>query len=271
MGRDIYKPYFSHDIYARQDAKIKNMLLHFRKESNLKAQAAVCIYWYIVEDMHKDDYKISDLEAYADDYRCDIDFLKSILEDFDLFRIENDCYISDRVLRNIEEQSEKSKKSKAAANKRWNKKNKEESKLAPDLRLLEQEEFIQGAEEPDEDFNKFWELCPNKIDKYKTRTQYRCIITEGIATAEEIANGMKRYKDHVTSNELEPRYIISPLKWLLSRKWSDTYPDKPHKKSILEKIEELERQEELEKQKELEIQEELEKQKELENEQDGIY
>ena len=31
------------------------------------------------------------------------DFLKSILEDFDLFRIENGCYISDRVLRNIED------------------------------------------------------------------------------------------------------------------------------------------------------------------------
>lgn len=119
MTRTLYKTYFSHDIYARQDRKIKNLLLHFRKESEDKARSALCVYWWIVEDMHADDYKVSDLEVYADDYRCDIDFLKTILNDFDLFRIENDCYISDRVLRNIEEMKEKAEKAKRAASKRW--------------------------------------------------------------------------------------------------------------------------------------------------------
>ena len=88
-NRNIYRSYFSHDVFARQDAKIKNLLLHFRKESNLKAQAAVCIYWWVIEDMHADDYPIDKLDVFADDYRCDVDFLKSILEDFDLFRIED--------------------------------------------------------------------------------------------------------------------------------------------------------------------------------------
>lgn len=119
MARTLYKTYFSHDIYARQDRKIKNLLLHFRKESEDKARSALCVYWWIVEDMHADDYKVSDLEVYADDYRCDIDFLKTILNDFDLFRVENDCYISDRVLRNIEEMKEKAEKAKRAASKRW--------------------------------------------------------------------------------------------------------------------------------------------------------
>lgn len=122
MKRNLFKTYFSHDIYSRQDPKIKNLLAHFRKISNEKALAAVCIYWWIIEDMHADDYKISDIEAYADDYRCDIDFLKSILEDFELFHQENGCYISDRVLRNIAEQEEKSEKAKEKANKRWKKK-----------------------------------------------------------------------------------------------------------------------------------------------------
>lgn len=129
MSRNIYKTYFSHDIYSRQDPKIKKMLVHFRKESNEKAQAAVCLFWWIIEDMHADDYKIADLETYADDYRCDIDFLKSILEDFDLFRKEDDCYISDRVLRNIAEQEEKALKARDKANKRWKKK---EGEALPD-------------------------------------------------------------------------------------------------------------------------------------------
>ena len=119
MSRTLYKTYFSHDIYARQDRKIKNLLLHFRKESEEKAKSALCVYWWIVEDMHADDFKVSDLEVYADDYRCDIDFLKTILNDFELFKIENDCYISDRVLRNVEEMEEKAEKAKRAASKRW--------------------------------------------------------------------------------------------------------------------------------------------------------
>ena len=126
MTKKIYKEtYFQHDRYARQDPKIKSMLVHFRKESEQKAQAAVCIYWWIVEDMHTDDYPISKLEVFADDYRCDVEFLKSILEDFELFHIENGCYVSNRVLRNLKEQEEKSEKARRSAQKRWGKNKKD--------------------------------------------------------------------------------------------------------------------------------------------------
>lgn len=129
MSKKNYKdPYFQHDRYARQDPKIKAMLVHFRKESETKAQAAVCIYWWIIEDMHTDDYPISKLDVFADDYRCDADFLKSILEDFELFRMEDDCYVSDRVLRNLKEQQEKSEKARNKANKRWKNKGEETPK-----------------------------------------------------------------------------------------------------------------------------------------------
>jgi len=122
MSKKNYKEtYFQHDRYARQDPKIKSMLVHFRQISEDKAKAAVCIFWWIIEDMHIDDYPINKLDVFADDYRCDVNFLKSILEDFDLFRIQNDCYVSDRVLRNLKEQEEKSEKARAKAAKRWNK------------------------------------------------------------------------------------------------------------------------------------------------------
>ena len=56
MSKKNYKEtYFQHDRYARQDPKIKSMLVHFRKESEDKAKAAVCVFWWIVEDMHIDD------------------------------------------------------------------------------------------------------------------------------------------------------------------------------------------------------------------------
>ncbi len=135
MSKKNYKEtYFQHDRYARQDPKIKSMLVHFRKESEDKAKAAVCVFWWIVEDMHIDDYPIDKLDVFADDYRCDVDFLKSILEDFDLFRIEDGCYVSDRVLKNLKEQEEKSEKARAKAQKRWKKK---EEDAATDEAALE--------------------------------------------------------------------------------------------------------------------------------------
>jgi hypothetical protein len=120
MAKKIYKEtYFQHDRYARQDPKIKNLLAHFRKDSEDRAKSAVLIYWWIIEDMHIDDYPVDKIEAFADDYRCEVDFLRSILEDFELFRVENGFYISDRVLRNMEQQGNKLKQRQTAASSRW--------------------------------------------------------------------------------------------------------------------------------------------------------
>lgn len=137
MSKINYKEtYFQHDRYARQDAKIKAMLQYFRKISEDKAKAAVCVFWWIVEDMHIDSYPIEKIEVFADDYRCDVKFLKSILEDFKLFRIENNCYVSDRVLRNIQIQKEKSEKARKAILKRW--KNQREVKETIDFDFVNQ-------------------------------------------------------------------------------------------------------------------------------------
>ena len=120
MAKKNYQDtYFQHDRYARRDSKIKALLTHFRKESEEKAKAAICIFWWIVEDMHLDDYPVDKLDVFADDYRCDVDFLRSILNDFNLFRIENNCYVSDRVLRNLEEQAKKAEQKSIAANTKW--------------------------------------------------------------------------------------------------------------------------------------------------------
>ena len=143
MSKKIYKEtYFQHDRYARQDPKIKSLLVHFRKISEEKAQAACCIFWWIVEDMHTDDYPISKLDVFADDYRCDVEFLKSILEDFDLFRIEGDCYVSDRVLKNLREQEEKSEKARKSIEKRWKNKGHKPQEEPKEEPLVIDEELV---------------------------------------------------------------------------------------------------------------------------------
>ena len=143
MTKKIYKEtYFQHDRYARQDAKIKGMLSHFRKESEEKAKAAVCVFWWIVEDMHTDDYPVNKLEVFADDYRCSVEFLKSILENFELFHIENDCYVSNRVLRNLKEQEEKSEKARKSVQKRCDKYKKASSTGDEENQPLEYDEEL---------------------------------------------------------------------------------------------------------------------------------
>jgi len=147
MSRKIYKPYCSHDYNARVDSKIKDMFYKFRytesesianfiekikKDEHLLGQvsawAAYGIFWGIVENMHQDDFKDSKLKMYADDFRIDANLLEIVLKEFNLFRLEDENYISDRVLRNIQEQEAKSEKARQSANKKHSKKPADEPK-----------------------------------------------------------------------------------------------------------------------------------------------
>ncbi|MEI8128003.1 MAG: hypothetical protein WCG95_00165 [bacterium] len=140
MSRKIYKPYFSHDLNARVDSKMKNMFFELRKEDPKIAWAAYGLYWSIVEYMHQEDFRVDKLEMYADDLRVDMDFLKSVLHDFDFFQIIDGCYISNRVVRNIQEQEDKSKKASKSASKRDYKKKDDEQ--VPEMEITSDDVFV---------------------------------------------------------------------------------------------------------------------------------
>lgn len=247
MTKKIYKEtYFQHDRYARQDPKIKSMLVHFRKESEQKAQAAVCLYWWIVEDMHTDDYPINKLEVFADDYRCDVNFLKSILEDFDLFHKENDCYISNRVLRNLKEQEEKSEKARRSAQKRWSK-NKKDTPVEDEEKQLPEydEELVLSIIRI---FNK--EFKKSQIVSKENKTKIFKIHTENNLSIEDwnnIFSNARRGWDIGERKNVKPN-----LKTILTE-WdsfaSDDYFLAPDREAAAEKKEQEEaakRQEEIE-------------------------
>lgn len=160
------KTYFSHDVYARQDPKIKRLLAHFRKENDDKARSALCLYWWIIEDMHAEDYEVCNLEAYADDYRCDVEFLKAVLEDFELFRTDDGCYVSDRVIRNFQEQAEKSKKNKEKVEKRWENHRKKQGEAQAELHQEINEELVaQVIQEFNEKFKKSYAVSDDNRKK----------------------------------------------------------------------------------------------------------
>lgn len=129
------KPYFSHDIAAKNDEKIIRLIFDFRKnkkdfsESTLQelvSHAAYAIYWEIIEYMHENTLKVDELEMLSDTLRVDVEILEKILNDYELFKIKDGAYISERVLRNLKLQEEKSEKARQSANKRHSRTKKDE-------------------------------------------------------------------------------------------------------------------------------------------------
>lgn len=124
----IISPYIKHDENASQDGKILRLLLNFRKLSKEMSReelesfvslGAYGIFWRILEYMHADRFMTDDVEMFADNLRIDPKFISIILNDFELFRLDNGEYISDRLKRDLENQETKKKSAAEAINIRW--------------------------------------------------------------------------------------------------------------------------------------------------------
>lgn len=121
--------YFPHDIEASTDEKFTEMNYYFRrvKENNLEnlinkyllPLAAYGLYWKTIEHLHKHTIQVDKLHYLADEWRIDEEFFQIVLEKFNLFEIQENEYISKRVLKNLEEQKKRSQAAKDRANQRW--------------------------------------------------------------------------------------------------------------------------------------------------------
>ena len=107
---EIKEPYFSHDIGTRTSKEIILIIEDLGFEG-------YGLFWAIVEFMHRNELKVGE-----ERFICGKNYeakIKSILNDYGLFHIEDDYYISNRIIRNIEEQQEKSKAGRTAVETRW--------------------------------------------------------------------------------------------------------------------------------------------------------
>jgi uncharacterized protein YdaU (DUF1376 family) len=109
------KTYFNHDSNARNDLK----LIKLRSAGGFEFYG---IYFAILELLFTEENKIcvSQYDILAYGLQCDANKLKVVIEDFDLFVIEDGCFYSRRLNDHIEEINTKSIKAKENANKRWN-------------------------------------------------------------------------------------------------------------------------------------------------------
>ena len=109
------KTYFNHDSSAFQDYRIIKM----RAKLGMEAYG---VFWAVLELLFTEENKlcIDDYDSLAFGLQCDPIVLKHVIEDFDLFVIEDGCFYSRRLNKHIEEINSKSIKAKENASKRWN-------------------------------------------------------------------------------------------------------------------------------------------------------
>ena len=105
--------YFSHDYNARLDEKIKTLI---RKHG----MTGYGIYWAIVEDLYNNANALrKDYEGIAYELRSNVDIVKSVINDFELFVFDDDFFGSKSVERRLIERIAKSNSASKAANIRW--------------------------------------------------------------------------------------------------------------------------------------------------------
>lgn len=112
----IIRPFFSHDYTPLEDKNLLKLFITMGAEG-------YGIYWLIVEFMHQNTFIVGEEELLAFKFRVDVEKIKRVMNEFQLFRIEeretDSVYISDRILRNLNYVEQKNEDKKQAANVRW--------------------------------------------------------------------------------------------------------------------------------------------------------
>ena len=109
------KTYLQHQSNSFTDIKIIKM----RSKLGIESYG---IFWALLELLFNEENKlcVDDYSVLAFSLQCDADKLKSVIEDFDLFVIEDGCFYSKRLNDHIDTINNKSAKAKESASKRWN-------------------------------------------------------------------------------------------------------------------------------------------------------
>ena len=80
MSKETF--YFSHDYNARNDMKIKKLII-------MHGYEGYGLFWSLIEDLYQNDNAmLLDYECIAYDLRTSTYIIESIVNDFDLFEVE---------------------------------------------------------------------------------------------------------------------------------------------------------------------------------------
>jgi len=232
--KDTY--YFSHDYNARNDPKLQKVLMKL-------GQAGKGLYWDLVEMLFEEGgyLMLSECDSYAFALRSDSVCIHSLLNDFDLFKQDEERFWSESVLRRLNKRYEKSEKAAQSANKRWSNAN----ALKNDANALRQEcegnaikerkgkeikvkpTIPAEAKAPSKHelflilFNKLANRKFKGLDS-KTKTQFDKLIKAGYNSEDfklSVANGYKDSASWMKPQLFTPEYITRETNFLKYLNW----------------------------------------------------
>lgn len=160
------KEYFSHDLNARNDRKMIRLSMRHGMEG-------IGIYWCIVEMMYEEQGRLmqNECERIAFELRTNCEKVQSVLQDFDLFYADENCWYSASVNKRIEAQIQISNGAKKAAQTRWDK-YRNQSVTEPNASAMRShtnrnanKEKKKKEKESKENINTAPEMLPARIEK----------------------------------------------------------------------------------------------------------
>lgn len=111
MSKETF--YFSHDYNARGDRKLVNVIMKH-------GMIGIGIYWCLIEMLYEEEgYLPNEYDRISFELRTDKNVIQSIINDFDLFKTDDENFWSESVLERLRKRCEKSEKTRESINKRW--------------------------------------------------------------------------------------------------------------------------------------------------------
>lgn len=186
--KNIY--YFSHDINARNDLRLQELVMNMGYEG-------LGYYWCLVEMLYEQEGKIelSKCDGIAFGMRTDCDKIKQLIDI--VFEKDSTHFWSNSVLSRIKMQKDKSKKAKESAQKRWDIEPKKRNAVAIEGNAIKESKV------------KEIKVNKSKVKEKEDTTLYSLEDSHFIKIAEKydvtLAFVRSKYDDLVNWHEKNPR------------------------------------------------------------------
>jgi hypothetical protein len=172
------------------------------------------IFWALVEDLYNNANALPlDYECIAFDLRCDEKILRSVMNDFDLFILDEVSFGSLSVQRRIDERNEKSVKARESANKRWDK----SERIAIALPSHTSRNAIKkgNKERKEINFARFWGEYPVKKAKQEAQKAWMKLDEE------EMDPAITFIPILIANPLFEGQVLPYPATYINQKRWTD--------------------------------------------------